>query len=483
MGVDEDSRLVKSTAVTGAILILASTALILIGNRWAGYIITPIPGLYLADALLVVGSLFACVRFRSLMNAPRWIWIVFGLVWIYVGGVLLTEFVFASDLNRSMALRDAAPFLYLSLVPFMALALTTIGTKALIAVVRWSIVALALLSLATWVGLLTPFPSPLLGTNFAEVFGSRTDLTGAAFGAGIVAWGRWTQVPVRAVPLLQFGLVVVAFLTVGSRSGLMALLVCMLIAVWRSPSRPGRLAVALGAVAAFLVGISLQGFGQPAVSEPAVSEPAVSEPAVSEPAVSEPAVSEPAVSEPSVWSNVAQWFELQVFERSGTVGARISTYSDIGTGMTEDQTWLLGGSAGSDYLYELCTGLTEAPTANNLGQPKCAVDSGGPQPPTRDPHNWVLNIVLYHGLVGLGVFVTAFAVPMWRCRRSNSAALPVSLIVAYLVSGFTMLISAGYALIPMTFALAWLVRNAYLAPGVPGNSIVTTEPQSDYTVP
>jgi len=126
--------------------------------------------------------------------------------------------------------------------------------------------------------------------------------------------------------------------------------------------------------------------------------------------------------------------------------------------MTADGSWLFGGSAGSDYLYELCTGIPKAPEFI-LSGPKCAVDDAGMSPVVRDPHNWVLNISLYHGLVGLAVFVIALTVPAWKGRKTNSAAMPIAGIATYLVSGSTFLISAGYALLPMTVFVAWLIRN------------------------
>jgi len=130
--------------------------------------------------------------------------------------------------------------------------------------------------------------------------------------------------------------------------------------------------------------------------------------------------------------------------------------------MTEDGSWILGGSAGSDYLYELCTGIPDAPGFIIEG-PKCAVDDTGISPVVRDPHNWILNISLYNGLLGLFVFVLALAMPSWKGRKTQNAAMPIAGIATYLVSGSTFLISAGYALLPMTFFVAWLLRNFLLS--------------------
>jgi len=180
------------------------------------------------------------------------------------------------------------------------------------------------------------------------------------------------------------------------------------------------------------------------------------------PEVDVPEVDVPEVDVPE---RISGWFESSII-RGGTVLARLQTWDAIVRSLSTDGSWLLGGSAGSDYMYELCTGEPVAPLRIAAGDPKCPVDDAGPSPVVRDPHNWVLNLVLYHGVVGLAVFSIAIFVPMWQARRSEDSMLPIGGLLTYLVMGLTFLISAGYALIPMAVFVAWLVRNGLIQDGI-----------------
>jgi len=424
---------------------VVSVALLLVGNRWANYFVTPIPGLYLVDALFAAGALLGLVRVSHFKAAPRWFWWLFGAVWGCVGILLLPEYFFLPATDRYDALRDAAPFLYLSLAPFAALALTSIRGRTLVQIVRYSCLIGAFIALFTWIGILNPFESQLLGSQFAEIFGSRSDLLGAAIGIGVLAWGPWLSSQLGQSLVIQGSLLLIGVATIENRSGLLALLMATAIAVTRSVRTRRNLIVPIGAVSLIAAGfvIQISGLAPAATSVPETTATSVPETT---------ATSVPATS------RLLTWFQDNVL-KPGTTNARWSTWSDIVNGMTRDSTWLLGGSAGSDYMYELCTGIPVAP-AFVLDGPKCAVDDNGPEPVVRDPHNWILNIVLYHGVLGLIVFVAALTLPAVRERTSPNAMLPIGGIITYLTSGMTFLISAGYALIPMTFFVAWLLRNS-----------------------
>lgn len=110
-------------ANVGAISILAAVALTLVGNRWASYIVTPVPGLYLVDALFVVGSLLGLGEIKYLNFFPRWILWLLVAVWGYSLFMLIPEIITTDSDSRYDALRDAAPYFYLSIAPFAALAL------------------------------------------------------------------------------------------------------------------------------------------------------------------------------------------------------------------------------------------------------------------------------------------------------------------------------------------------------------------------
>lgn len=145
--------------------------------------------------------------------------------------------------------------------------------------------------------------------------------------------------------------------------------------------------------------------------------------------------------------------------------ARWATWTAIATGLTRDATWWTGGSAGSDYLYELCVGTPEAPEVVSSGEPKCPVDDAGPEPVVRDPHNWILNITVTHGLMGLFAFCAFIALPTLRERHRPNAAFFTASTLTYLVAGMTFLISSGYALIPIAAFTAWHYRSRLLDQG------------------
>lgn len=430
-------------AWTGAVLVLASVAMLLIGNRWANYVVTPIPGLYLVDALFVAGSFLGVASASVLKSSPRWLWWLFGILWSYVSIALVPEFLFIPASDRYDALRDAAPFLYLSLAPFAAVTLMTVSSRILVSMVRWSSLIAAAIGLLTSIGFLRPFSSPLLGSEFAQFFGLRPDLLGAAIGIGILAWGQWPASQLQRSFAVQGALLLVGVAIIGNRSGLIALLTVATIAVIREVRSSRSLLAPTAAVGLVLGGFAVQLVGLPTLgtndSTVVTSTP------------------QPAVTSTPEPGTVEQWFQ-DVLVKPGTTNARLATWTDIVDGMTKDGTWLVGGSAGSDYMYELCTGIPEAPDFILTG-PKCAVDSRGLQPVVRDPHNWILNIVLYHGVLGLTIFIATLTLPSWRARNSPDALLPIGGILAYLASGMTFLISAGYALIPISFFIAWLVRN------------------------
>lgn len=441
-------------AQSGAVLVLASVGLLLIGNRWANYIVTPIPGLYLVDALFAAGSLLGLARFSVLRSAPRWSWWLFGVLWAYVLVVLVPEYFQVPASDRYDALRDAAPFLYLSLTPFAALALMSVPGKGLIFIVRWSSLIAASLALLTSMGLLRAFTSPLLGSEFAEIFGSRQDMLGAAIGIGILAWGPWPVSQLRRSLAVQGALLLSGVAILENRSGLIALLTATTITVIREVRSSRSISVPIVAVGLVLVGLAVQVIGFPTLSQQA-PDAVTSQPG---PVVTSPL--EPSLASPPEPGALDRWVQESIL-RPGTTNARLATWTDIVDGMTRDGTWLLGGSAGSDYMYELCTGISVAPDFVLEG-PVCPVDDRGPEPVVRDPHNWILNIVLYHGLLGLVIFTAALALPSWRARSSPNATLPIGGLITYLAAGMTFLISAGYALIPMSYFVAWLLRNTMM---------------------
>ena len=448
------------SSLIGSTLIGSAFVLTIAGNRWASYIKSPIPGIYLADLLLLLGVIATVPMWREVRRLSRWVWWTYGAVAAYVLVVLAPEFLIIPEDDRYLALRDAAPFLYFALVPLIALSVRGVDAKTAIYVVRAASLLLAVGTALVHIGVLPRFTSPLLGSDFTSVFDYRSDLTGAGLAIGMVAWGAWPAQAVRAGLGVQLAYVAVAAFAIGSRSGVVAVLVAILVIAYRQRHVVRGLMAAAASVLTLVLGMLYGGPLTASLVVPTLTAPAASPTEVAERAgaPSPPENAEPAP--PARRTVFDAWTERIV--RSGTVSARVDTWANVVTGLAGNGTWLLGGAAGSDYLYELCTGVSVAPQVISLesGDPKCAVDDRGPEPVVRDPHNWVLNIAVTHGILGVAVFGLAIGVTLWRGRRSEIYPLAAWTIGFFLVTGLTFLISAGYALLPISVGAAWIVSRA-----------------------
>ena len=113
-------------------------------------------------------------------------------------------------------------------------------------------------------------------------------------------------------------------------------------------------------------------------------------------------------------------------------------------------------------LYTICTGVPEAPARTKIVEnvkpvylPKCPVDDADAATTLRDPHNWLLNWLIYNGVVGTLILLLALMLPIWVYRRSRDSILPISVIAAYFLCGsFGVIISASFGMLPVTVMLA-----------------------------
>lgn len=460
------AALLRMASLMPAILIGIAFFIDLAGGRWGSYIRSPIPGLYLADLMLLIATVTSVFFLRELRNLDLWVKISYGIVWLYLVGILLPEFFFIPNEDRYDAIRDAAPFLYLALVPMIAVSLRSVSPRSAVFVVRITTIFAALGPLLVTFGIGATISNSPFGSINVEAFGYRTDLTGAALGIGIVAWTAWPRIGIGQNLYVQFGLILVGAFTISSRSGLLAVVAGILYVSWAQIIFVKKILVLFICSTAFMAGLILQETwtnSQSQISAP-VGEELNEDPLFAE--LTGPEI----LSAPKLeldgtqgWSisNLSQLF--QNLTRSETLGARLDTWSDVIAGQTSRGTWFFGGSAGSDYLYELCTGkeVVRVQVLEAGVDPKCAVDDFGPNPVVRDPHNWILNLSITHGLIGLALFVYVLGITIWRGRKTDGATLAAWIVVMFLISGSTFLISAGYALLPMCVALAWIVKSRF----------------------
>lgn len=440
----QESKYKEITAVgIPTVLILTGLFIDVAAGRWGAYLRTPIPGLYLPDALLVLGIL-ASVRYWSLLTRlPRIILVAAGSSFIYLFARFLAS-VLGGQFSEApyLVVRDLAPFAFLSLVPLIAISLRKVPFEWLLWILR---VATLLHIVAAWLAhsnILTPTPSVLVEASATAIFEYRGDLLGVIVGIGIVSWGGWFNTA-RASRIVQF-VFLIAMWNLTSRAALITALVALALELIREfrAAFPWKLILLTGA--ALAVSILMHVF--PTGSSVATADSSV-------------------VTADSV-DPALERFISPGSSSVGTSQARLETYGLILEALPEDQLWIWGAGPGTDILYEICTGFPDAPPMTRIETdgkisgllPKCPVDDAMAASTLRDPHNWVLNLMIHHGLIGLLVFVFAVGTPIWIYRKRPQALLPIMSIVLYFVAAlFGVILSAPFGLLPVTVMLGYIV--------------------------
>jgi hypothetical protein len=339
-------------------------------------------------------------------------------------------------------IRDLAPFAYLALVPLLAISLT----RAQFPWLLWTVRVAALLHLAAvaalTLGLLAAFPSDAVGGG-VDVFYYRGDLQGIALGLGLISWGTWAGAA-RGNRVVQF-----AFLIGGLQFGSRASVVTFAIAVGISLWRERRLVIRWKALIALSCALPAAAFAPALMS--GLQHP---------------------VDSQVVPSPVTTGFSRLIYPQDadeGTGRARIETYQFVVSGLTRDGLWVTGAGPGTDILYEMCTGIASAPrqtVVNIEGKPprylpKCPIDDTNAPTVLRDPHQWLLGLLIYNGAIGTLVFLGALALPMWAYRKAPDASLALTGILLYFVCGsFGVVISSSFGMLPVAVMLAWLISSS-----------------------
>jgi len=446
---DPITRSNRFFGLAAAAVILASLAINLGLGRWGSYIGTPIQILYLADSLLAVGAFLSLTQLRKVRLLPKTAW-VFALPPIYILGQAIYTVGWNPSSDYTLWVRDMAPFAYLSLIPLIALSLAILKPQVLVWVIRWSAVTYAIGFTLSTLGLVQPWISNIIGSNSVLAFSYRGDFTGIAIGIGIVAWGQWSFNLNRQI-FVQASLLAVGLLS-DSQSAFLALIALTTVSLVKDWSGSKVRSVLTMVIVAFFAGILLSVTAQLLTqSRPVIVVPA-------------PA---PAPLD-NRWSLPPVNGELIATLGGNSATARVDTAGDVLFFLATDRNWVLGGGPGSDALYFACTGIPEAPekTVQNLnGQltylPKCGVDSSEASSTLRDPHNWALNLLLYHGFVGLLIFLSTLIFPIWTSRSVVNYRLSVlGIIGIFIVSSFSVVLSAPFGLVPLVALLAYLYANA-----------------------
>lgn len=432
------SRSLRLLQLAACSLVLAGFIIDFAGIRWGGYIPTPLPGLFLADALWGAGALLgvpvlvASVRLRNRHVHAAAIALAFGLA----QGIRASQFDYGSD--PYLALRDVAPFLYLSLVPLVAAVLGSVKLSVFLHTLRAGVIVLSLGYLTSLLRADLFAPGGYLHFDSLEgiVFPGRGDILGVSLGIGVIAWGNFGELA-RQSRMVQGALVAIGA-TNGSRAGLLALVVCIGWAIYRERRELGWL-TALKVLAALALCL-LAGQVAPSVLAPSPA------PSVLAPSLATPSVAERALAE-GLWNP--------------TASARWDTYGDVVRAMAKDWSWVLGFGVGHPFsLLEAC-GVSPSEYESSGGTEKCSVDSGSNLQPLRDPHNWVLGMLLYHGAVGTLVFISIVGIYLWPLIREPITSLAVVPVLVYFMVGlFSVVVSSPFGMLPIATFLSVTVVGA-----------------------
>ena len=448
-----------------SVAVLSALAIDVAGGRWGSYIGTPLSMLHLADLLWGVGALAAVVRYRRwALPRPAVVAAVVAAAYLlvrFVATLSETSPGTSSGTDAFLLVRDLTPFAYLALVPLAALALVDVGPRALLWLLR-----ICPLVMAAGFALFT------LGVGFSDVgralggpelaaiwFPGRPVIIGVVMAVGVVAWGRFPAVPdvrpgLRALFVPQ-RLVQVLLVLVGafaaSQSGQVAVVVAIGWAVLRERvAITGPRARVAGAVAlAGLAAVSLLAAGSALVL---ARETTVAIKSADAPPGDTDAV-EP-VRTTYKLPDIPVGFE--------TIAARLSTWASVLHAVGREASWPVGAGLGrADTLLGVCN-VTPAEFAARPGSNKCDVDSGNTAAPLRDPHNWAMNLLLYHGLAGLVVFVAVLLAYWWRPPPDPVFSLTAGPSALYaLAASFGVVFSSPFGLLPLaTFAAFALSRRA-----------------------
>lgn len=178
--------MLKTSNQIAAYLLLAAVSLDLMGGRWAAYIISPLPGIYLPDFLYLITIILIIVNIDNLKiwfkNQPlleRYLSLLI-IAWV-IAKLGFSYFVLHEKF--SYAIRDGAILVFLVSAPLVGIALRSINTEKIKAIIRWSTLIYLVIFIAIYLGLLTPFNSVLVGGgNNVRVF---------EFGGGFARGNMW----------------------------------------------------------------------------------------------------------------------------------------------------------------------------------------------------------------------------------------------------------------------------------------------------
>ncbi len=204
-------------------LILSCLFMSIAAGRWGAWIGIPGTQVFLLDVLLVSGCLVV------LPKVIREKGFHFGYVLTLLVFIVF-QFWFYKQFDTNDQFRDLAPFLYLSLVPLIAISFKDIDIRSVYVCLRYSTLFNATWSFSVYVGLIAPIS--VGGPIQVPIFTSRWDHTGIVLAIGLLVWSRFPNLNLNSNKIILIFLAVVLVLQ-GSRAGLIAGLIATIYIIFK----------------------------------------------------------------------------------------------------------------------------------------------------------------------------------------------------------------------------------------------------------
>lgn len=482
--------MLKISNQIAAYLLLAAFGLDLMGGRWAAYIISPLPGIYLPDFFYLIAIFLIILNIGNLKiwfkNQPlieRCLSLLI-LVWV-VSKLGISFFVFHEKF--SYAIRDGAILVFLVSAPLAGIVLRLISSEKIKATIRWSTLIYVVTFIATYLGLITPFNSVLLGgSNSVRVFEFGGDLLGVICGIAYLFWSDTSKNSLTNV--LPRILAIAPLIVNNSRGGILALAGIVILTIFfikRDQWKSEVVIIALGLLLGFClalkpqksfhgvpvystninfnmqdVGDAAPAFGVFKLFSSQVFKSNSEEIRFRADKIEILGVDEKVFFTPFKFPQEVEEF----FQRKGTVVARLATWKIIIEYHLRNNLWIAGAPYGSYVMQVACSNPhlpaygTNYPGGGVKG-PKCPVDSNETYSPVRDAHNALVTIFTYNGILGLIFFFTLLRLQIKKVNDLDvgSKAYALIALAGYAISGmFSTFALSSFALLPCAFFLAYL---------------------------
>lgn len=205
-------------------LILSSLFVSMATGRWGAWIGIPGTPVFLLDVLLVSGCLLVVPKVIRKKG------FYFGYVLTLLIFIVF-QFWFYKQFDTNDQLRDLAPFLYLGLVPLIAISFKDIDIRSVYVCLRYSTIFNATWSFSVYVGLIAPISVD--GLIQVPIFTSRWDHTGTVLAIGLIVWSNVPNLNLKANKIILTFLAVVLVLQ-GSRAGLIGGLIATIYIIFKN---------------------------------------------------------------------------------------------------------------------------------------------------------------------------------------------------------------------------------------------------------